>query len=194
MRRVQPSPGAEPFLLAMWTTLPDEAEKIAETYGYRWNVEVDLRSLKSTLPLDELTGTTPEMVAKEIDLAMLSNNLVRAVMYQAAQKAGVKPRAFSFTYVPNVLHAFLRAIAAAYSDEQHLLELPFRSGALYHYSSVPPEIYGNLLRAPSQGAYFKRGIRDRFAYVKICPAAATQPLAALDPAGVECRVRSCQNR
>jgi putative transposase len=118
VRQVQPSNGAEPFLLALWTTLPDEPEKIAETYGYRWNVEVDLRSLKSTLQLDELTCTTPEMVAKEIDLAMMSYNLVRAVMYQTAQKAGVKPRAFSFTYVQNVLNAFLPAIAAAHDENE----------------------------------------------------------------------------
>jgi len=79
---------------------------------------VDLRSLKSTLQLDDLTCTTPEMVAKEIDLALLSYNLVRAVMYQAAQKAGVQPRAFSFTYVRNVLHAFLPAIAAAHDENE----------------------------------------------------------------------------
>jgi len=118
VRQVQPSNGAEPFLLALWTTLPAEPAKITEIYGYRWNIEVDLRSLKSTLQLDELTCTTPEMVAKEIDLAMLSYNLVRAVMYQAAQKAGVQPRALSFRYVQNVLDAFLPAIAAARDENE----------------------------------------------------------------------------
>jgi hypothetical protein len=84
--------------------------------------QVDLRSLKSTLKLEELTCTTPAMVAKEIDLAMLSYNLVRAVMYLTAQKAGVEPRAFSFTYVRNVLNAFLPGIAAA-SDERQAQKL-----------------------------------------------------------------------
>jgi hypothetical protein len=116
--QVQPSNGAEPFLLALWTTLADTPEKVVKTYGYRWNIEVDLRSLKSTLKLDELTCTTPEMVAKEIDLAMLSYNLVRAVMYLRAQKSGVAPRAFSFTYVRNVLHAFLPAIIAAKDENE----------------------------------------------------------------------------
>jgi hypothetical protein len=59
--------------------------------------------------------------------------------------------------------------AAAYSDRQNLLELRFRSGTAYRYFGVPPEIYGALLRAPSQGAYFNQCIRDRFAYVKIGP-------------------------
>jgi putative transposase len=118
VRQVRPSNGAEPFLLALFTTLPDEPEKIVDTYGYRWNIEVDLRSLKSTLKLDELSCTTPEMVAKEIDLAMLSYNLVRAVMYLTAQKLGLKPRAFSFTYVRNVLNAFVPAIAAAQDENE----------------------------------------------------------------------------
>jgi len=116
--QVRPSNEAEPFLLALFTTLPDEPEQVVDTYGYRWNIEVDLRSLKSTLKLDELTCTTPEMVAKEIDLAMLSYNLVRAVMYLTAQKSGLKPRAFSFTYVRNVLNAFLPAIAAAHDGDE----------------------------------------------------------------------------
>ncbi len=116
VRQVQPSNGAEPFLLAVFTTLPDAPEKVVEIYGCRWNIELDLRSLKSTLRLDDLTCSTPEMVAKEINLAMLSYNLARAVMYLTARKAGLEPRAFSFTRVRNVLNAFLPAIAAA-TDE-----------------------------------------------------------------------------
>ena len=35
VRQVQPSNGAEPFLLALFTTLADAPEQIVETYGYR---------------------------------------------------------------------------------------------------------------------------------------------------------------
>jgi hypothetical protein len=93
----------------------------------------------------------------------------------------------------DLLHSTALA-AAAYSDEQHLLELRFGNGAIYHYCGVPPEIYGDLLRAPSQGAYFNQGIRDRFAYIKICPEPATSTPANARPAGVACRVRSCPNQ
>jgi hypothetical protein len=113
VRQVQPSNGTEPFLLAVFATLPDPAEELVNLYGQRWNIEVDLRILKSTLRLEELTCTTPAMVAKEIDLALLSYNLVRSVQYLTARKAGLEPRAFSFTKVRNVLNAFLPQIAAA---------------------------------------------------------------------------------
>jgi hypothetical protein len=118
VHQVKPSNGAESFLLALFTTLPDPSEEIVNLYGQRWNIEVDLRSLKGTLRLEELTCTTSPMVAKEIDLAMLSYNLVRAVMYLTAGKAGLDPRAFSFTRVRNVLNAFLPRVAAAHDEHQ----------------------------------------------------------------------------
>jgi len=87
-------------------------EAVVGLYGERWNIEVDLRSLKGELRLEQLTCTSVEMAAKEIDVAMLAYNLVRAVMWLAAEKAGLPPRAFSFTQVKNVLDAFLPRILA----------------------------------------------------------------------------------
>ena len=46
-------------------------------------------------------------------MTMLTYNLVRAVIYRTARKAGLEPRVFSFTKVKNVLQAFLPRIAAA---------------------------------------------------------------------------------
>lgn len=59
--------------------------------------------------------------------------------------------------------------AAGYLDRQALLELEFRSGAVYRYFGVPAETYEALLRAQSKGGYFNRYIRNRFAYAKIPP-------------------------
>jgi putative transposase len=116
VRQVQPNNGGEPFLLALFTTLEDEADSVLELYGQRWNIETDLRSLKAVLQLRQLNSTTPEMVAKEINVAMMAYNLVRAVTCVAAQNAGLKPRQFSFTRVRNVINAFAPLIAEA-SDE-----------------------------------------------------------------------------
>jgi hypothetical protein len=114
VRQVQSSKGEKPFLLALFTTMVDEdSDSVLQLYGYRWNIEMDLRSLKTMLGLEQLSSTTPEMVAKEIDLAMVAYNLVRAVTCVAAGKAGLKPRQFSFTRVRNVINAFAPMIAAA---------------------------------------------------------------------------------
>lgn len=58
------------------------------------------------------------MVAKEIDVAMMAYNLVRAVICAAAQKADLPPRGFSFTRVRDVINAFAPLIAAAADERQ----------------------------------------------------------------------------
>ena len=116
--RVQPSNGAVPFLLALFATLAAPSDQMVNLYGQRWNIETDLRSLKATLGLEQLTCTTAAMVAKEIDMAMMAYNLVRAVTYLAARKTGLPPRAFSFTRVRNVLYAFAPLISAATDEHQ----------------------------------------------------------------------------
>lgn len=110
--QVQPSNQAAPFLLALFTTLEDNQDDVIQLYGKRWNIETDLRSLKSTLQLEQLTSTTPQMVAKELDLAIAAYNLVRAVTCMASLQTGVCPRDYSFTRVRNVLRTFLPLIAA----------------------------------------------------------------------------------
>jgi hypothetical protein len=118
VQKVQPGNGSQPFLLALFTTLEWPADEIVQFYGRRWNIETDLRSLKSTLELGQLTCNTPEMVAKEIDVGMLAYNLVRAVTYLAAQTAGLTPRSFGFTRVRNVINAFTPLIAAAKNEDE----------------------------------------------------------------------------
>jgi hypothetical protein len=136
VRQVQPSNGETPFLLALFTTLEDEADSVIDFYGHRWNIETDLRSLKTTLKLDQLSSTTPEMVAKEIDVGMIAYNLVRAVTCVAAQKAGLKPRQFSFTRVRNVINAFAPMIAAA-RDEREAQRLTDDMMFYVHQAKLP---------------------------------------------------------
>jgi hypothetical protein len=112
-RQVHPHNGAAPFLLYLFTTLSVDPDEVLNLYGQRWNIETDLRSLKSTLELEQLNCTTPEMVAKELDLAMAAYNLVRAIICVAAESAGILPRGYSFTRVRNVVAAFTPLVATA---------------------------------------------------------------------------------
>ena len=52
----------------------------------------------------------------------------------------------------------------AYDDARELLQLEFRSRAIYQYFGVPATVHAALLRAPSKGSYFNRVIRGRFPY------------------------------
>jgi hypothetical protein len=56
---------------------------------------------------------------------------------------------------------------AEYDAKGHQLVLDFRDGSRYRYSGVQAPIFVDLLRAPSQGAFFNREIRNRYPYVRI---------------------------
>ncbi len=117
VRRVQPSDGRAAFLLPLFTTLASSMDEIFGLYGKRWGIETDLRILKSTLRLDQLTSLTPDMVAKEIDMGITAYNLVRAVSVIASQQSGIPPRGYSFTKVSLILRTFGPSLAVA-PDQQ----------------------------------------------------------------------------
>lgn len=93
--------------LYLFTTLTLPADQVVEMYGLRWNVETDLRSLKRTVRLHRLTVKSESMFSKELWAAIAAYNLVRTVMWSAAQQANLDPRRLSFSQVLNLVNAFL---------------------------------------------------------------------------------------
>lgn len=75
-------------------------------YRLRWQVELDLRSIKAVMQMDVLRCKSPPMVEKEIAAHLLAYNLVRAVMAQAAYLGKLLPRQLSFKAVVQLLNAF----------------------------------------------------------------------------------------
>ena len=55
-------------------------------------------------------------------------------------------------------------LTVGYDEARQLLQLEFRSRAIYHYFNVPAAVHQALLGAPSKGSYFNRAIRGRFPY------------------------------
>ena len=54
--------------------------------------------------------------------------------------------------------------AVAYDDRRRVLQLEFRTRAIYRYYGVPAAVYEALRGASSKGSYFNRVIRGRFPY------------------------------
>lgn len=136
-------PGRRTRVITIVTTLVDpheySARAIAELYGYRWNVELDIRHIKQTLNLDHLRCKTPAMVRKEFWTTLLAYNLIRRVICTAAITHGKTPRRISFTrtcatilaawstlslgqYHPRAMAILLKQIAS--------LETPARPGRI----------------------------------------------------------------
>jgi hypothetical protein len=86
-------------------------EDLALLYRARWNNELDLRSIKSTMQMEVLRGKTPELVRKEVWTHVLAYNLIRTIIAQAASKHSKEPRSISFKGAIQTLEAFQPVIA-----------------------------------------------------------------------------------
>lgn len=85
------------------TTLTDAEEfskqEIADLYGYRWDSELDIRSIKSDLNLGHVRCKTPSMVIRELWTTILGYNLIRMTGAVAALLHDKQPRQISFTSI-----------------------------------------------------------------------------------------------
>lgn len=104
----------------LFTTLGEEteAEKIVAWYGKRWNLELDLRTLKGTLRLKHMQGKSKAVVEKELLIAVVAYGMVRALMSEAAERAGLHPRELSFTRALGLLNAMTGKLCAPDADQR----------------------------------------------------------------------------
>lgn len=99
-------------------------EDLATLYRARWNNELDLRSIKSTMQMHDLRCRTPELVHKEIWTHVLAYNLIRTIMAQAAATHDLVPRSVSFKGAIQTLEAFQPVIELqAAHDNVHRVRL-----------------------------------------------------------------------
>jgi hypothetical protein len=150
MQQLTASDGSS-VTLFLFTTLPLTVEQLVQLYGQRWNVETDLRSLKRTMDLQVLRCKSSDMIAKELILAFVGYNLVRAVMNAAAEEYKLDPRQLSFSRSQDVVTAALPGLATATAPAEYQVrvrrmlrlvascKLPDRSGR----PSNPRQVWGH---------------------------------------------------
>ena len=123
------------------TTILDasiDGKQIGGLYGRRWEGEVDIRSIKSTMQMDILRCKTPEMVHKEIWTHLLAYNLLRTVMAVAANENDIEPRNVSFKGAKQALTAFAPKIeAAAPEDREPLIDAMLATIAYHRVGDRP---------------------------------------------------------
>jgi hypothetical protein len=117
------------------TTILDvsiDGEQIGDLYERRWDGEVDIRSIKSTMQMDILRCKTPDMVHKEIWMHLLAYNLLRTVMAVAAHENDIEPRQVSFKGAKQTLTAFAPKIEAARPEDRGPLIDAMLTTIAYH--------------------------------------------------------------
>lgn len=92
-------------------------DDLSQLYARRWNVELDLRSLKTTTGMDVLRCQTPQMNDKQLWAHLLAYNVIRLLMAQAASNAGKDPRELSFKHTVQLWTEWVaRGLSAAHDD------------------------------------------------------------------------------
>jgi len=117
------------------TTILDQSidgKQIGDLYDRRWDGEVDIRSIKSTMQMDILRCKTPDMVHKEIWTHLLAYNLLRTVMAVAANENDTEPRKVSFKGAKQALTAFAPKIEAARPEDRAPLINAMLTTIAYH--------------------------------------------------------------
>jgi hypothetical protein len=108
-------PGFRSRSLDLVTTLMDPqafpVSELANLYRDRWLVELNLRSLKTTLRMEVLKGQSAEMIRKELLAYQLAYNLIRLLMWQAAQVHALDARRLSFAGTQQRMLAVLPYLA-----------------------------------------------------------------------------------
>jgi len=113
--------------------------ELEQLFGLRWQVELDLRHLKTTMNMEFLKAESPQMVRKEIYAHLLAYNLIRTLMWEAGMRHGVDPLRISFkATIQHLLNFMPRLVLAGQKKRRELVtvllsliageKLPDRSG------------------------------------------------------------------
>lgn len=104
--------------LIVVTTLLDAkqhaGEELADLYARRWDIELKLRDLKTTLGMERFDVKSPDMAHKTLWMSIIAYNLIRALMQKAAAEAGQPVWHISFKGVLDLVassHESLRICA-----------------------------------------------------------------------------------
>jgi len=98
-----------------------DKDSLRSLFRNRWHVELDLRSIKTTLGMERLSCQTPAMAIKEIWVYLLAYNLIRLLMAQAASLADQLPRQLSFKHTVQIWIAWTQY--AHHIDDDKLYSL-----------------------------------------------------------------------
>ncbi len=116
-------PGFRTQQVSLITTLLDAETyptlEIVKLYDDRWDVEVNLKHLKSTLGMEVLRCKTPQMVRKELYVYLLAYNLLRSLMWQAGTTYGTPPLRLSLQGTPQHLSNFIPQLSANSLAKRH---------------------------------------------------------------------------
>jgi len=124
------------------TTLLDRklwpAQALAELYRRRWQAELCIRDIKTTLGLEALSCKSPALVRKELLLHLIAYNLIRALIWEAAERRGAAPWRLSFKGALDTLRQWTPRLAWCGAAQRGLLWEEFLAALGEHVVPLRP--------------------------------------------------------
>ena len=99
----------QPRDIIIATTLSDPkhtGEELAALYEQRWDIEVKIRDIKTTLGMEDFAVRTPEMAEKMLGMIAIAYNLIKAVSQQAAIENGQSLAMMGFKGVLDIVVSY----------------------------------------------------------------------------------------
>jgi hypothetical protein len=163
-----PGRTGKPTTKYLVTTLLDPvrypAEEVGSLYFHRWEIELRIRDIKTTMGMEMLRTQSPEMIRKEIMMHMIAYNALRLLMLKAGKKHGQNPRRLSFKGALQVLKTTVSGFVGAWKKLR--LRKRERDNVLWMLSerSVPDRPGRNeprkLKRRPKSYGWLKKPRRE----------------------------------
>jgi Transposase DDE domain len=117
-------PGFRTRQVILVTTLLDPVKYSATDLGLlylrRWDMELSLRHLKTTLQMEHLSCKTPDTLDRELRMHLLMHNLVRRLMLEAARRNRVPLNRLSFAGALALARRYSEALLQAHLKRQRL--------------------------------------------------------------------------
>lgn len=115
-------PGFRTREVVLVTTLLDPEKyplaDLGKLYRRRWEMELTLRNLKTTLQMDQLSCKTPANIERELRMHLLMHNLVRRLMLEAARQRRAPLSRISFAGALAAARRYAEALLQATSKRK----------------------------------------------------------------------------
>ena len=137
--------GLRPRRIILATTLLDatltSVDDLAALYCRRWQVELDIRSLKTHMQMDHLRCKSPAMVRKEIYAHMIAYNLIRDLIVMTAIRFDTSPKLLSHKAAVQALNAFAEKLNVGANNIDALEAALYESIAQHPIGDRKPRIH-----------------------------------------------------
>lgn len=147
------------------TTLTDPVkypkEALFGLYRDRWDIEVRLRDIKTTMGMDRLRCKSPDMIRRELMMFLIAYNCVRLLMLQSSQAHGIPLNKLSLANTIATLNEFRKNLFSHKRKTKYITSLILKLIAKDTVIQRPDRYEPRVLKKRPKGYQMMMQPRDK---------------------------------